>query len=83
MAKRRRPPSQSWKTFLRYHAEGIAALYLFVVPTVDLRMLFALVIIGIDRRLIVTINVTAHPPLPNGLLGRSPRRFHGIGRRNT
>ena len=61
MAKRRRPPSQTWKTFLRNHAEGIAALDLFVVPTIDLRMLFALVIVRIDRRLIVTINVTPHP----------------------
>ena len=61
MAKRRRPPSQSWRTFLRNHADGIAALDLFIVPTADLRMLFALVIVAIDRRLIVTINVTAHP----------------------
>ena len=61
MAQRRRPPSQSWKTFLRNHAEGIAALDLFVVPTVDLRMLFALVVFAIDRRLMVTINVTTHP----------------------
>src|SRR6185295_11452351 len=43
------------------HAEGIAALDLFVVPTVDLRMLFALVVVAIDRRLMVTINVTTHP----------------------
>ncbi len=61
MAKRRRPPSQSWKTFLRNHADGIAALDLFVVPTVDLRMLFALVVVMIDRRLMVTVNVTIHP----------------------
>jgi transposase InsO family protein len=61
MAKRRRPPSQSWKTFLRNHAEGIAALDLFMVPTVDLRMLFALVVVTIDRRLMVTTNVTTHP----------------------
>jgi len=61
MAKRRRPPSQTWKTFLRNHAGGIAALDLFVVPTIDLRMLFALVIVRIDRRLIVTLNVTPHP----------------------
>ena len=61
MAKRRQPPSQTWKTFLRNHAGGIAALDLFVVPTIDLRMLFALVIVRIDRRLIVTINVTPHP----------------------
>jgi hypothetical protein len=61
MAKRRRPPSQSWKTFLRNHAEGIAALDLFVVPTVDLRMVFALVIVRIDRRLVVTTNATMRP----------------------
>ncbi len=61
MAKRRRPPSQRWKTFLRNHAEGIAALDLFVVPTVELRMLFALVVVTIDRRLMVTVNVTSRP----------------------
>ena len=33
MAKRRRPPSQGWKTFLRNHADGIVAMDLFVVPT--------------------------------------------------
>jgi hypothetical protein len=59
MAKRRRPPSQSWRTFLRNHAEGIAALDLFVVPTVDLRMLFGLIIVRIDRRVAVTTNVGA------------------------
>jgi transposase InsO family protein len=61
MATRRRPPSQSWKTFVRNHAEGIAAIDLFAVPRVALRTLFALIVISIDRRLIVTINVTAHP----------------------
>src|SRR6478736_1008330 len=33
MARRRGPPSQGWKTFLRNHADGIAAMDLFVVPT--------------------------------------------------
>ena len=33
MVKQRRPPSQSWKTFIRNHANGIAAIDLFVVPT--------------------------------------------------
>jgi len=61
MARRRRPRSQSWKTFLRNHAEGIAALDLFVVPSVDLRVLFALVVVTVDRRLIVMINVTTYP----------------------
>ena len=33
MVKGRRPPSQSWKTFLRNHADGIATVDFFVVPT--------------------------------------------------
>ena len=37
MAKARRPPSQGWRTFLSNHAEGIAALDLFVVPTLSFR----------------------------------------------
>jgi hypothetical protein len=36
---------KSWRTFLRNHAGGIAALDLFVVPTADLRMFFGLVIV--------------------------------------
>ena len=42
MAKRRRPPSQSWKTFLRSQADGIASMDLFVVPTVSFRLLYGL-----------------------------------------
>ena len=39
MVKRRGPPSQGWRTFLRNHAQDIAAMDLFVVPTIgfDLR----------------------------------------------
>jgi hypothetical protein len=37
MAKRRRPPSQGWKTFLRNHADGIASIDMFVVPTISFR----------------------------------------------
>jgi hypothetical protein len=44
MARRRRPPSQGWKTFLRNHADGIAAMDLFVVPTISFRLLFGLLI---------------------------------------
>jgi hypothetical protein len=34
MARVQRPPSQSWKTFLRNHPAGVAAIDLFVVPTI-------------------------------------------------
>jgi hypothetical protein len=37
MARRRDPPSQGWRTFLRNHADGIAAMDLFVVPTISFR----------------------------------------------
>jgi hypothetical protein len=40
MAERRRPPSQGWKTFLHNHADGIASMDLFVVPTISFRLLY-------------------------------------------
>jgi hypothetical protein len=46
MAKGRRSPSQGWKTFLRNHADGIAAMDLFVVPTISFRLLYGLLIMG-------------------------------------
>jgi len=61
MVKYRRPASQSWKTFLRNHASGIAAIDLFVVPTVNFKLLFGLVILRHDRRLLVHVGVTSNP----------------------
>src|SRR6202041_1317777 len=61
MARRRGPPSLGWKTFLRNHAEGIAAMDLFVVPTISFRLLYGLLIMGHDRRQILWLGVTAHP----------------------
>ena len=58
---RNNPPSQGWLTFLRNHADGIAAVDLFVVPTIGFRLLFGLVILNHDRRRIVHIAVTYHP----------------------
>src|SRR5476651_542020 len=50
MVKRRRPPSQGWRTFLRNHAPDIAAMDLFVVPTIGFDLLYAFVIVLLDRR---------------------------------
>src|SRR5882757_762189 len=61
IARRRGPPSQGWKTFLRNHADGIAAIDLFVVPTISFRLLYGLLIVGHRRRQIVWLGVTAHP----------------------
>ena len=61
MVKRRGPPSQGWRTFLRNHAPDIAAMDLFVVPTIGFELLYAFVIVRLDRRNLVWINVTTNP----------------------
>src|SRR5450759_4593583 len=61
MARRRGLPSQGWRTFLRNHAPDIAAMDLFLVPTIGFDLLYAFVIVRLDRRDLVWINVTANP----------------------
>jgi hypothetical protein len=61
MAKRPGPPSQGWRIFLRNHAPDIAAMDLFVVPTIGFDLLYAFVIVRLDRRQLVWINVTTNP----------------------
>src|ERR1700686_2599349 len=61
MVKRRGAPSQGWRTFLRNQAPDIAAMDLFVVPTIGFKLLYSFVIIRLDRRDLVWINVTANP----------------------
>jgi len=50
MVKRRGPPSQGWRTFLRNHAPKIAAMDFFVVPTIGFDLLYAFVIVRIKYR---------------------------------
>jgi transposase InsO family protein len=61
MIRRRRPPSQNWRTFLRNHADAIAAIDLCVVPTVTFELLFAFVVLGHGRRQLLWFAVTRHP----------------------
>src|ERR1019366_2757335 len=61
MVKRRGPPSLEWRTFLCNHAPDIAAMDLFVVPTIGFSLLYAFVIVRLDRRNLVWINVTTNP----------------------
>jgi transposase InsO family protein len=55
------PPSQSWKTFLRNHAEAIAAIDMCVVPTLTFDRLFAFLVLGHGRRQLLWFEVTRHP----------------------
>ena len=57
----RRPPSQTWRTFLSNHVGQIVAADFFVVPTVTFRLVFVLVLLAHDRRRIRHVAVTMHP----------------------
>jgi transposase InsO family protein len=61
MVRRRGTPSQNWRTFLRNHTEGIAAIDMFVVASASFRLLYVMIILGHARREIVRTAVTEHP----------------------
>jgi transposase InsO family protein len=61
MVKHRGPPSQTWRTFLRNHADAIAAIDLCVVPTLTFGCLFAFLVVSHGRRRLLWFAVTTHP----------------------
>jgi hypothetical protein len=61
MARRGGGSSQTWKTFLRNHAAGIAAMDFLIVPTIGFRLLFVLVILRHQRRRLMSLSVTTNP----------------------
>ncbi len=61
LPRHRKPPSQRWRTFLRNHLREAVAIDFAVVPTVTFRLLFVFVVLSLERRKLLHINVTAHP----------------------
>ena len=61
MVRHPRPPSQTWRTFLVNHVDGLASIDLFVVPTTNFRSLYAFIVLRHERRKVIHFNVTAHP----------------------
>jgi hypothetical protein len=61
MVRHRRPPSQTWRTFLNNHVNDLVSADFFVVPTATFRLLFVFVILSHDRRRPVHFAVTSHP----------------------
>jgi putative transposase len=57
----RKPPSPTWRAFLKTHVMDLVSLDFFVVPTVAFKVLFVLVILTHHRRRVVHFNVTEHP----------------------
>ena len=61
MVKVSKPPSQTWRNFLKNHAKEIVSIDFIVVPTVRFTMLYVLVFLSVDRRSVIHFNVTEHP----------------------
>jgi hypothetical protein len=61
LRRRNRPPSPTWRSFLRNHVSQLASIDFFTVPTATFRVLFVFVVLSHDRRRIVHVNITAHP----------------------
>jgi len=61
IAKRRPGSGQTWKTFLSNHMAAISAIDFLVVPTINFRLLFVLVILRHERRRLISLSVTDHP----------------------
>ena len=61
LQRSRRPPSQTWRTFLRNHVGQMASIDFFTVPTATFRVLFVFVVLSHERRRVVHFQVTEHP----------------------
>ena len=57
----RRPPTQTWKTFLHNHVGQLVSIDFFTVPTVTMKVLFVFIVLEHSRREVLHFNVTEHP----------------------
>ena len=57
----RKPPSQTWRTFLNNHLTHLVSIDFFTVPTLRFQVLYVFLVLAHDRRRILHCNVTAHP----------------------
>jgi hypothetical protein len=61
MVRARKPPSQTWSTFLDNHLKSLVSVDFFVVPTIRFQILYVFLVLAHDRRRILHFAVTAHP----------------------
>src|SRR5438309_4651665 len=61
MVRGRKPPSQTWRTFLENHAKNLVSVDFFTVPTLRFQVLYVFLVLAHDRRRILHFGVTAHP----------------------
>jgi transposase InsO family protein len=61
MVRGRKPPSQTWRTFLENHFKTMVSVDFFTVPTIRFQVLYVFLVLAHDRRRILHFGVTAHP----------------------
>lgn len=61
LRRRPRPRGQTWKTFIENHKDALAAIDLFVVPTIGFKLMYGIAILNLKRRELVWTNATLHP----------------------
>lgn len=61
MVRRRKPPSATWRAFLKNHVRDIVGVDFFVIPTVRNQVLFVFLVLAHHRRRVLHFNVTANP----------------------
>jgi len=61
IVRHRKPPSQTWRTFLDNHLRSLVSVDFFTVPTVRFQVLYVFLVLAHDRRRILHFGVTAHP----------------------
>jgi len=57
----RRPPNQTWRTFLHNHVGHMVSTDFFTVPTITMKVLFVFIVLERDRRKVLHFNLTEHP----------------------
>jgi putative transposase len=61
MVRQRKPPSQTWRTFLENHVKSLVSVDFFTVPTIRFEILYVFLVLAHERRRIIHFNVTTHP----------------------
>jgi transposase InsO family protein len=61
IARKRKPPSQTWTTFLENHDKSMVSIDFFTVPTIRFQVLYVFLVLAHDRTRIIHFNVTSHP----------------------
>jgi putative transposase len=61
LVRRRKPPSQTWRTFLPNHVQSLVSVDFFAVPTIRFQILYVFLVLAHERRCIVHFAITAHP----------------------